>query len=192
LRGHINRRQPLDRYTLDSILVAADCVIFNGKLAGRVKWEWSQPGEHHYEREFIGTTALRRSRKGGVETLIVLSEPLLRSGRYHRNLILAAFLHELVHCYMFIVCDGKIGGQGGHTKGFKEIVKLITKWTGNQDLHLCSMEADLSRFKPQILDNHNCRCPFGKCSAILKSKREAYVDETDFHRGNGDWNSWGG
>lgn len=133
---------PVDDIAIMGVLAAADEVFFNGALNGRVGWEWSHPGQGRYEREVVGTTALRQAVQGGYETLIVLSTPLLRGGRYNRRLLLSAFLHELVHCYLFICC-GFEARRNDHTPGFHEITRVMDRWAGRGTLRLCQMTADL-------------------------------------------------
>ena len=159
LRKLIKRDDPLDDGSLDddalaSILTSADAVFFDGALSRRVQWEWSS--QDRYRTELIGTTALRRCvDRDGFETLIVLSEPILKDPRYDRRLLLSAFLHELVHCYLFILCGFKARMQGGHTKGFHTIVRIIDDWVGGGYLSLCNMKANLNHFRkdrPRLLD----------------------------------------
>ncbi|POS87060.1 hypothetical protein EPUL_002978, partial [Erysiphe pulchra] len=135
LRGLIRRHDPLDSgfmlddSALESILTAADTLFFDGALASRVQWEWSS--DPRYRTEIIGTTALRRcTRREGFETLIILSEPLLRNARYDRRLLLSTFLHELIHCYLFITCGFEARVEGGHTAGFHQIAEMIDQWVG--------------------------------------------------------------
>jgi hypothetical protein len=151
LRTLIKRDDPLDDgdlddNALDSILTTADSVFFDGALSGRVQWEWSS--QDRYRTELIGTTALRRCiDRDGFETLIVLSEPILKDPKYDRRLLLSAFLHELVHCYLFILCGFEARTEGGHTKGFHAIAKIIDDWVGEGYLSLCNMKANLNHFR---------------------------------------------
>jgi hypothetical protein len=151
LKGLIKRADPhgdLDDKALLGILTTADSVFFAGALAGRVQWEWSS--QERYENELIGTTALRpRSNGDGFETLIVLSEPILKNKKYDGRLLLSAFLHELIHCYLFIKCGFEARMQGGHTEGFHIIARAITDWVEEWHpgyLNLCNMKANLNRF----------------------------------------------
>ena len=146
LHGLIRRDHgEVDDDALASILKYADQVFFDGALAGRVMWEWSD--DNRYQTDLIGTTALRRCRaREGFETLIVLSEPILRSGKYDRTLLLSAFLHELVHCYLFIMCGFGARLEGGHTDGFERIVTVIDNWVGRGCLRLCNFKANLDHF----------------------------------------------
>lgn len=138
----------LDNNALDGILTAADTVFFDGALYGRVRWEWSS--QERYKTELIGTTALRRRSDGdGFETLIVLSAPILKNPKYDRRLLLSAFLHELIHCYLFIKCGLGARMQGGHTNGFHTIARAIQDWVEEWHpgyLELCNMKANLNRF----------------------------------------------
>lgn len=151
LKKLIRRGAPLDTGSLDDdalagILTTADTLFFDGVLSGRVQWEWSS-GER-YRNELIGTTALRRCLdRDGFETLIVLSEPILRSPAFDRRLLLSAFLHELIHCYLFILCGFEARMQGGHTLGFHRIAGIIDKWVGEGYLSLCNMKANLDFFR---------------------------------------------
>ncbi|KAE8448560.1 hypothetical protein EG329_009441 [Mollisiaceae sp. DMI_Dod_QoI] len=146
LRKLINRDDPLDDHALDGILTTADTLFFDGVLSSRVQWEWSS--QERYQNELIGTTALRRcADRDGYETLIVLSEPILQDPRYDRRLLLSAFLHELIHCYLFILCGFEARMQGGHTKGFHHIAGIIDRWVGEGHLRLCNMKANLDHFR---------------------------------------------
>ncbi|KAI6251460.1 hypothetical protein HI914_00363 [Erysiphe necator] len=151
LRGLIRRHEPLnsgfmlDDSALESILTAADTLFFDGALAGRVQWEWSS--EPRYRTEIIGTTALRRcTRREGFETLIILSEPLLRNERYDRRLLLTTFIHELIHCYLFITCGFEARVEGGHTAGFHRIAEIIDSWVGPGFLSISKLREDPERF----------------------------------------------
>lgn len=141
--------------SLDTIMIATDNVFFNGKLRGRVHWRWSDAGEEGYEKELLGTTRPQYSIETGIEARIVLSRPLLKSGRYSQDLLLSTFLHELVHCYLFICCGDQAQQDGGHTPGFQRIVHLINSWIGNSRLRLCNMKADLDHF---VIDSDEARC----------------------------------
>jgi len=143
LKGLIKRAGPID-----------DLDDKAGTLYGRVQWEWSSQDRYH--NELIGTTALRRcSDRDGYETLIVLSAPILKNPKYDRRLLLSAFLHELIHCYLFIKCGFEARVQGGHTDGFHKIAKAIHDWVEEWHpgyLELCNMKANLNRF-------HKTRAP---------------------------------
>jgi hypothetical protein len=156
LRNLINRRTTLDDESLDNLLFAADKVLFNGRLNGRVRWRWSFSYEHQYNHDLLGTTALVAAplSTGRLDTLIVLSTPLLQNEEYNRDLLLSAFLHELVHCYLFIQCGLDHAKDDGHTEGFKRIAKVIDTWIGHQRLHLCNMRANLDDFR--IRDEECC------------------------------------
>lgn len=136
----------MDDYALAGILTTADTLFFDGVLSGRVQWEWSS--QARYRTELIGTTALRRCiDRDGFETLIVLSDPILTDQRYDRRLLLSAFLHELIHCYLFIQCGFEARMQGGHTEGFHRIAGIIDGWVGEGHLRLCNMKANLDHFR---------------------------------------------
>ncbi|KAI9744529.1 MAG: hypothetical protein M1818_002058 [Claussenomyces sp. TS43310] len=147
LRNLINRGQSFDSESLDIIITAADNVFFDGKLAGRVDWQWSDPNEQRYQHDFVGTTSFRHSSHGGRRARIVLSSPLLLSGQYHHDLVLSAFFHELVHCYLIICCGEEATRDGGHTKGFCEIAQIIDDWVGQRRLRLRNMKANLDHFR---------------------------------------------
>jgi hypothetical protein len=147
LRNLVESRGSIDKDALDGILTAADSVFFGGVLAGRVRWDWSHPSQQRYETELIGTTALRPAAQGGYETLIVLSDPILNNPNYDRRLILSVFLHELIHCYLFILCGFDARMKGGHTAGFHAIAGVIDKWVGPGYLRLCNMKANLNHFR---------------------------------------------
>ncbi|CZR55196.1 uncharacterized protein PAC_05082 [Phialocephala subalpina] len=148
LRKLINdpRGGPVDDQALEGILTTADTLFFDGVLSSRVQWEWSS--QSRYRTELIGTTALRPcTNREGFETLIVLSEPILRDPRYDRRLLLSTFLHELIHCYLFILCGFEARMQGGHTAGFHRIAGIIDGWVGEGYLRLCNMKANLDHFR---------------------------------------------
>lgn len=153
---------PLDNDALESIFSAADEIFFQGRLSRRVHWEWSSFESFSTTTSeegvfasgggggIIGTTALRRASppsRGGYETLIVLSSPILMDTGYNRRLLISTFLHELIHSYLFICCGFKARHCGGHTEGFKEIAATIDEWAGRGTLRLCDMEADLEHFR---------------------------------------------
>lgn len=146
IRNLVKTASPVSDMNLDEVLKLTDSVFFDGALAGRVRWEWSDPSQQRFETELIGTTALRPATKGGYETLIVLSEPILKHPDYDRRLLLSAFLHELVHCYLFIKCGFMARLNGGHTDGFHTIVNIIDTWAGSGYLRLCDMKANLNHF----------------------------------------------
>ncbi|KUI58156.1 hypothetical protein VP1G_05471 [Cytospora mali] len=148
-KDHKGADFPLDNAALESIFSAADEIFFQGRLSRRVHWEWSSSNQNHYSSRIIGTTALRQAAppRGGYETLIVLSSPILTDTQYNRRLLISTFLHELVHSYLFICCGFKARHCGGHTDGFKEIAAMIDEWAGRGTLRLCDMEADLGHFR---------------------------------------------
>lgn len=149
----------LDNAALESIFSAADAIFFQGRLTRRVQWEWSPgavtvagsgSGSGGSGSRIIGTTALREAgERGGYETLIVLSSPILTDTSYNRRLLISTFLHELIHAYLFIRCGFKARLCGGHTKGFQAIATTIDQWAGPGSLHLGDMEADLERFREE-------------------------------------------
>ncbi|KAL1844351.1 hypothetical protein VTJ49DRAFT_30 [Mycothermus thermophilus] len=142
---------PIDNAALESIFSAANEIFFNGRLSQRVAWDWSHASAERFDRRVIGTTALRRAaaKTRGYETLIVLSSPILRDPRYSRRLLISTFLHELIHCYLFICCGFRARGCGGHTPGFRDIAAVIDGWIGEGGggLYLTRVEADLELFR---------------------------------------------
>ena len=147
----------LDDAALRSIFSAANELFFGGRLSRRVAWDWSHPGRQAqwHASHIVGTTALRRcALLGGWETLIVLSSPILRDTRYNRRLLIATFLHEMIHSFMFVVCGpGAARTCGGHTEGFREIAGLIDEWAGREYLRMSDMEADLDNFRGDLDDD---------------------------------------
>lgn len=167
-KDHKGADFPLDNAALESIFSAADEIFFQGRLSRRVHWEWSSSNQNHYSSRIIGTTALRKAAppRGGYETLIVLSSPILTDTQYNRRLLISTFLHELVHSYLFIVCGFKARHCGGHTDGFKEIAGMIDEWAGRGTLRLGDMEADLGHFReversPVVESHHPPYHPHG-------------------------------
>ncbi|KAF4333270.1 hypothetical protein FBEOM_12899 [Fusarium beomiforme] len=138
---------PLDNDALRSIFSAANELFFCNRLAGRVAWDWSHPASAQYQAHIVGTTAVRRSRDGGYETLIVLSSPILQDTKYNRRLLISTFLHEMIHSYLFVVCGLKARCEGGHTEGFRQIADTIDRWVGHSYLRLSEMDADLEHFR---------------------------------------------
>ena len=141
---------PLDNEALESIFSATNEIFFNGRLSQRVAWDWSHTSSARYDSRVIGTTALRRAAAStrGFETLIVLSATILRDAKYSRRLLISTFLHELIHCYLFICCGFRARCCGGHTDGFKDIAVVIDEWVGEGGgLYLSRVEADLELFR---------------------------------------------
>ncbi|KAK4042222.1 hypothetical protein C8A01DRAFT_14114 [Parachaetomium inaequale] len=151
--SHLNKEDdeyPLDNEALESIFSATNEIFFNGRLSQRVTWDWSHASSARYDSRVIGTTALRRAaaHTRGFETLIVLSSTILRDAKYSRRLLISTFLHELIHCYLFICCGFRARWDGGHTDGFREIAGVIDEWVGEGGgLYLRRVEADLELFR---------------------------------------------
>lgn len=147
LRNYINGQLPLGADDLNEIRRLADGVWFNGTLKGKVNWRWSD-NESLFNHQYLAATATRCAKAGGrdVETQIILSTPLLRQGDFDRRLLISAWLHELVHSYLFIQCGMIAVAKGGHTAGFQKIGALIDEWTGHGQLHLKETKADLKKF----------------------------------------------
>lgn len=140
----------IDNEALTNLFHAANGLFFGSRLSRRVRWDWTSEEDGHaqYDGHIIGTTALRRCEAlGGYETLIVLSSPILRDTRYNRRLLIATFLHEMIHSYLFVACGRKAGRDGGHTPGFRSIAEAIDAWVGDPGvLRLGEMQADLDQF----------------------------------------------
>jgi hypothetical protein len=141
-----------DDKTLRSLLHLFNTLFFSSTLTERVWWEWSDAPKYH--SSLLATTALRHcSSRPGFETLIVMSSPLLRSDRYETRLLLGTFIHELIHCYLFVNCGFKAREGGGHTKGFNKIARGIRKWVAEfmgkegDYLGLGCEKADLEAFR---------------------------------------------
>ncbi|KAH9894565.1 hypothetical protein F4778DRAFT_279758 [Xylariomycetidae sp. FL2044] len=82
------------------------------------------------------------------DPLILLSAKVLKDRRYDRRLFISTFLHELIHCYLFVECGLHAGRCGGHTNGFERIASMIDEWAGGPDvLRLHNVEAELSDFE---------------------------------------------
>ncbi|KAH6853497.1 hypothetical protein B0I37DRAFT_348938 [Chaetomium sp. MPI-CAGE-AT-0009] len=148
--GDSDGEYPLDNEALESIFSAANEIFFNGRLSQRVAWDWSHASSARYDSRVIGTTALRRAaaHTRGFETLIVLSASILRDGGFSRRLLISTFLHELIHCYLFICCGFRARWEGGHTEGFRDIAAVIDEWVGEEaGLYLRRVEADLDLFR---------------------------------------------
>ncbi|KAI9648126.1 hypothetical protein NHQ30_002758 [Ciborinia camelliae] len=148
---HLLLRVHLSDRAIDRIIYLIDTIFFHHSLHNRVRLSWSSPSQPRYSSELIGTTALRLASFGGFETLIVLSEPILRDPKYDRRLLLSALLHELVHCYLFVKCGFGAKEMGGHTDGFHRVVGVIDawveRWIARDWLRLCSMRANLEFFR---------------------------------------------
>ncbi len=140
----------LDEQALESIFSAVNEMFFNGQLTNRVQWEWSQEDSSpEFDGRIVGHTSFRHCLGGdGLETLVTLSTPILRDRKYNRRLLISAFIHELIHCYLFILRDKEAKRCNGHTAGFKEIANIIDGWAGrNNQLYLYEMQADLENFR---------------------------------------------
>jgi len=174
LRQLVRSKELIHNDDLWRIIDLADAIFFRHHLKGRVQWEWSAPSQERYRDELIGLTALRPAvNKDGYETLIVLSEPILKNSGYDRRLLLSAFLHELVHCYLFIQCGFNARENDGHTIGFHEIVGIIDEWVGDGYLNLCNMKANLEHFRsPSVLP------PIG-----FRQTRPTFYESEHSHRG---------
>lgn len=82
----------------------------------------------------------------------MLSSAILKDKKWSRRLLISTFLHELIHSYMFICCGFGAREEGGHTKGFREIARLIDDWAGGEEgarLYLGRVEADLELFREE-------------------------------------------
>ncbi|KAL2129578.1 hypothetical protein VTI74DRAFT_7566 [Chaetomium olivicolor] len=164
---------PLDNEALESIFSAANEIFFNGRLTRRVTWDWSHSSSSRYDNRVIGTTALRRAaaHTRGFETLIVLSSTILRDPRYSRRLLISTFLHELIHCYLFICCGFRARSWGGHTPGFRDIAAVIDEWVGEESgLYLSRIEADLELFTTGKGAQDGC-CGRGDDGVMVKERK---------------------
>ncbi|KAG6039406.1 hypothetical protein E4U41_002694 [Claviceps citrina] len=139
---------PLDNEALQSIFSAANELFFASRLTRRVTWDWSHSASAKYDNHILGTTAVRKStHSDGLETLIVLSSPILRDTKYNRRLIISTFLHEMIHSFMFVTCGWNAKQSSGHTQGFLQIAGIVDDWAGKDCLHLRDMEANLQRWR---------------------------------------------
>lgn len=153
----LNRKMDLDAdsisSSLNTILDLADKVFFSNKLRDRMEWRWSNDTDVGYDNDFLGTTTPQylvdpeNPTKIRTRADIVLSRPLLRSKKYKSSLLISTFVHELVHCYLFICCGRQAEHNGGHTGAFHKIVADIKDWLQNDELLLCNMKADLRFFE---------------------------------------------
>ncbi|KAI1326941.1 hypothetical protein F5Y16DRAFT_216572 [Xylariaceae sp. FL0255] len=138
----------MDEHALQSIFYAVNELFFHSHLKGRVVWLWKD-----LEENLLGTTGWRRAPDGqGFETLIFLSKQVFQPGhqknRYNRRLLISTFIHELIHCYLFVACGYQPDNCGGHTSGFRRIAALINDWVGEDSLlQLHKIEAELSDFE---------------------------------------------
>ncbi|KAI1384097.1 uncharacterized protein F4822DRAFT_418629 [Hypoxylon trugodes] len=148
LRSLIRPKSPeaefdIDDVALQGIFYAANEIFFRGRLKGRVAWAWGD-----LPSSLIGTTALRKSPlTAGYETLIFLSQGILKDRKYNRRLLISTFIHELIHSYLFVLCGFQSSECGGHTDGFQRIARLIDDWAGPGLLYLNNMEAELNNFE---------------------------------------------
>ena len=110
----------------DGICNKANVLFFGGLLTNRVQWEWSTA--ERYCEWLMGTTAFRDKGDGGLDCLVILSEHLLRRRDSDQILAVKVFLHELVHCYLFICCGESAKTNGGHTRGFFLLEETILDW----------------------------------------------------------------
>jgi hypothetical protein len=147
LRRLIEGSDSSDAQYLHSILAAADGVFFGGALSGRVLWDWSHPTQSRYETEIMGTTALRPAAQGGYETLIILSAPMLQDPDYDHRLLVSVFIHQMIHCYLFICCGFEARAQGGHSAGFNTIATIVDEWAGEGYLRLDICKASRNYFR---------------------------------------------
>ncbi|KAI1267454.1 hypothetical protein F5Y18DRAFT_303663 [Xylariaceae sp. FL1019] len=163
----------IDDEALHNIFHTTNEIFFGGALKGRVVWVWKE-----LQSNLIGTTAWREAPDGiGVQTLIVLSAQVLRNKKYNRRLLIATFIHELIHCYLFVACGYQPDNCGGHTSGFKRIAALINAWVGEDDLlQLHKMEAELADFE------HKCqveRLDDGTIGYIILKQPELRLSDRD-------------
>lgn len=147
----------IDDEALEGIFFAVNEIFFGGILSRRVTWTWE-----HLPTNLIGTTAWREEPDGdGYQTRIFLSRQILKNKKYNRRLLIATFIHELIHSYLFVFCGYHPDDCGGHTSGFKRIANLINNWVGEENLlQLHKMEAELSDFEIETTNpspqEHGC------------------------------------
>jgi hypothetical protein len=181
LQTYLNGDLPLDSNALHNIKFGIDNTFFDGVLEDKVIWEWSGSRDEGYENDYLGTTTPRYSVAKGTETVIVLSKPLLLSGKYSHDLLLSTFIHELVHCYLFITCGEEAQEDGGHTPAFQQIATLINNWTGHSRLRLCAMQANLDNFLVQpesdaIRGKDSSLESFDSCQETFRLSRQQTFD----------------
>lgn len=146
----------MDDAALQNLFYAANDIFFSNELVGRVTWDWSDPNSPQYYDDVVGTTAVKRraaSLGGGWDTLIVLSTPVLKNPAYDRRLLICAFLHELIHCYLYIKCGPTAGDNNGHTDGFKQVAAIMDDWVGSDLLRLRSLTVELDYFRTDQQDH---------------------------------------
>ncbi|KAL2210489.1 hypothetical protein CC79DRAFT_1355180 [Sarocladium strictum] len=182
-----SREFVIDDDALESIFSAANDLFFANKLRSRVTWDWSHPdmaSAGRYDRTIVGTTALRKRRgpRGGYETLIVLSSPILKDTKYNRRLLISTFLHEMIHSFLFVMCGRKAGKDGGHTEGFRKIAADIDAWVGRECLRLTDMEADLDRFMIEEQCDQNAPCRGGGTGAVTYTELDSQYHEPQFQQ----------
>lgn len=104
----------------------------------------------------------------------MLSSPILRDTRYNRRLLIATFLHEMIHSFLFVTCGIKAARGGGHTEGFRIIAETIDEWVGRDRLRLADMEADLERFRGGDVSDPGAHhvCGGGYAAPLPGSHRE--------------------
>lgn len=186
----IKSRTEVDDEVLQSMVRCADSVFFHGRLDGRVRWKWSSPHQSQFQNEIVGTTELRRAPRGGFETRIILSEPLLQSEDFDVRLLLSTFLHELIHCYLFICCGFQAKKSGGHTEGFRMMAKMIDQWAldkGGVVLGLCDMNANLNDFRHSVPIYVG---PSKNQSAVYCGESFHIIHQADMNEDDGDLKAW--
>ncbi|KAI9789913.1 MAG: hypothetical protein M1816_005682 [Peltula sp. TS41687] len=139
---------PLEERRLPDVLRYANIVFFEGLLTPPNLWplRWRPSSED--SSDIIGTTELRQTRTGRFETRITLSTSILHNAAYDQRLVLSAVLHEAIHAYLFIRRGFAATTDGGHSKGFRRIARLIDRWIGDDGyLQLHCTEAILKKFQ---------------------------------------------
>ncbi|KAI9779075.1 MAG: hypothetical protein M1839_007741 [Geoglossum umbratile] len=165
---------PLMTSCLGEVVHWANILFFEEKLTvAKVDLQWSDPSDPRFDPQsggLIGTTELKPDHTGGFQTRIILSRQRLMSGTYDQRLVLSAILHECVHAYLFICRGFEAMEDGGHTKGFREIARLIDSWVDGDGsyLRLHSTEADLESFRTSAGHGWNCgKAAWGQDNGFL-------------------------
>ncbi|KAH0541724.1 hypothetical protein FGG08_003816 [Glutinoglossum americanum] len=147
---------------LGEVVHWANILFFEEKLTvAKVDLQWSDPLDLRFEPSsggLIGTTELKPDHTGGFQTRIILSRQRLMSGTYDQRLVLSAILHECIHAYLFICRGFAATEEGGHTRGFREIARLIDCWVDGDGsfLRLGCQEADLESFRTRTGHGWDC------------------------------------
>lgn len=138
---------PFEERRLPEVLHYANIVFFDGWLTASV-WPLRWRPSSQESGDIIGTTELRRTRSGRFETRITLSTSILQNSAYSQRLVLSTLLHEAIHSYLFVRRGFAATENGGHSRGFRHIARLIDEWIGDETyLQLHRTEAILENFE---------------------------------------------